>query len=382
MSSAVYDKLLTAFITELSATFPEFSTQLDRALSITPAQFIESWKKDLHILRDRNIALLLSERKGSLIGNVNLTSELFAELSDATVAAIWKYLRTILLESVKIVKLDSMDAAASQIIFGILAEEKLGSPDISDLSGYDKIKQLMNDFKPFIDKLKDMLSQFLNGDSSFDLSGLTGMAGFAELAEMVGMSPDFLNLSGLPTIPQHLLSGHIANLAKDLMKQFQPSDFGIDPSITECEDIEEIMQKLGDYIQNDTSSILAGARKLAEKIKNKILNGSVKQAELIAEAKEFMNIIQGNPLIQECILKGKAFFSEGAGKDIDLSTILNKFGLNGFGDITEMIQTFMNGFGTGAGASAPTDRRRAVQDRLRKKLAKKNEMKNANSNTK
>ena len=371
MSSVLYDKLLVSFCKELSATFPELSSQIDRAVSITPAQFLNSWVKDLHILRDRNNTQLFSSRNGLLIGAVKMTPELLAETSDKTVSAIWKYLRMILVESVKIVKLDSLDNSASQIVFEILTEDKLGSAG-ADPSGmsYDRLKQIMDDFKPFIDKLKDMVSQFLNGDSdwNFDLSGL---------------SADFLNLSGasLPTIPKHLLSGHIANLAKDLMKQFSAEDFGIDSSIMECEDVDEIMEKIMEIIKGDTSAILAGVRKLTEKIKNKVLNGSVRQAELIAEAKEFVALFQENPIIKECTQKVQSYFSEGAGKDMDFSDILDKFGLKGYGGINgimEMIKSVMSGGGMGMGmgnSGAPSDRRRAVQERLRKKLAKKNEAK-------
>ena len=370
MSSVLYDKLVTAFCKELSATFPELSSQIDRAVSITPAQFLASWIKDLHILRDRNNAQLFSSRNGLLIGTVKMTPELFAETSDKTVAVIWKYLRMILIEAVKIVKLDSLDNSASQIVFEILTEDKLSSAEASDPSGmsYDRLKQIMDDFKPFIDKLKDMVSQFLNGDSgwNFDLSGF---------------SAEFLNLSGasLPTIPKHLLSGHIANLAKDLMKQFSVADFGIDPSIMECEDVDEIMEKIIEIVKGDTSAILAGMRKLTEKIKNKVLNGSVRQAELIAEAKEFVALFQENPIIKECTQKIQAYFSDGAGKDMDFSDILDKFGLKGYGGINgimEMVKSVLSGGGMGLGNSgAPSDRRRAVQERLRKKLAKKNEAK-------
>jgi hypothetical protein len=357
-----YEKLVIAFCKELTATFPELSSQTDRAVSTTPAQFLESWTKDLHILRDRNADDLFAKRKGALIGPVCMTSELFAEASDATVAAIWKYLRTILLESVKIVKMDSLDMSVSKIVLEILTEEKLGSSGSSDANdmNFDKLKEIMEEFKPFMDTLKDMLTKFLNGDSVD--------------------SADSLNLSGmaLPTIPKHLLSGHIANLAKDLMKQFSPADFGIDPSILECEDVDEMMEKLGDIFSKDTSAILAGVRRLTEKIKNKIMSGSVKQAELVAEAKEFVALFQENPFVQECMEKGKAYFSEGAGKDMDVSKLLEKFGLKGVGGLqglAEMIQGFL-GSGAGAGVDkpgggAPSDRRRAVQERLRKKLAKK-----------
>lgn len=381
MSSAVYEKLVSGFCKELSATFPEIASLADRAVSTTPAQFLKSWANDLHILRDRNRDQLFSQRKGLLLGSVSLTPELFAEASEATVSAIWKYLRTLLLESAKIETIDSLSAAASGILFEILTEEKLGSgfSGFSDFSGfagstdasgnmnYEKVKQMMEDCKPLLDKLKDMLTKFLSGDSDFQL-------------DLSGLPQEFLNLSGfaLPKIPSHLLSGHIANLAKDLMKQFQPSDFGIDPSIMECEDVDEIVEKLGELFSKDTSAILAGVRRLTEKVKNKIMNGSVRQAELVAEAKEFVAIFQENPLIQECIEKAKTYFAEGAGKEIDISAILDKFGLKGLGGIqgiVDMIQTFLNGAtaSSSSNSGAPSDRRRAVQERLRKKLAKKNE---------
>ena len=362
----MYEKLLISFCKELSATFPELSAQADRALSITPAQFLASWRKDLHILRDRTTKILFTNRKGLLLGDVCVTPEMFGEASESTISAIWKYLRTILIESVKIVKMDTMDVSSSQIVLEILTEEKLGSGSSAEGKGkdatFEKLQQLMEDFKPFIDMLKEMLSKFLgDSDMAFDISGLA-----ASFSSISGVS--------LPTIPKHLLSGHIASLAKDLMKHFQPSDFGIDPSILECEDVDEIVQKLTDLFMNDTPALVSGMRNLAEKIKVKIMGGSVRQAEIVAEAKEFVALFRANPFVQECVEKVTKYFKEGAGKDMDISDILEKFGAKGLGGISgisDMIQTFLNS-GSGSSGSAPSDRRRAVQERLRKKLAKKN----------
>jgi hypothetical protein len=138
--------------------------------------------------------------------------------------------------------------------------------------------------------------------------------------------------------------------------------------------VDEIVQKLTDLFMNDTPALVSGMRNLAEKIKVKIMGGSVRQAEIVAEAKEFVALFRANPFVQECVEKVTKYFKEGAGKDMDISDILEKFGAKGLGGISgisDMIQTFLNS-GSGSSGSAPSDRRRAVQERLRKKLAKKN----------
>ena len=89
----------------------------------------------------------------------------------------------------------------------------------------------------------------------------------------------------------------------------------------------------------------AGAQRVAEKIKKQIMGGSLNRDELIAEAQEFIALFKEHPMFKEIVDKISGFM--------------------GPGGLAEM-------FSSGSSASAPSERRRAVQERLRKKMAERN----------
>ena len=80
---------------------------------------------------------------------------------------------------------------------------------------------------------------------------------------------------------------------------------------------------------------------MAERIKTQIMGGSLNREELVAEAQEFIAIFKDHPMFKDIMEKVNGFV--------------------GPGGIAEM-------FGS-ASAGAPSERRRIVQERLRKKMA-------------
>jgi len=131
-----------------------------------------------------------------------------------------------------------------------------------------------------------------------------------------------------------------------MAKQFDPADFGIDPALFDGENVEKILTGLAEMYQRDPSKLIAGAQRVAEKIKKQILGGSLNRDELIAEAQEFIKLFKDHPMFKE---------------------IVDKFsGFMGPGGLSEMFSS---------AASEPSERRRAVQERLRKKLDERNKAK-------
>jgi hypothetical protein len=126
-----------------------------------------------------------------------------------------------------------------------------------------------------------------------------------------------------------------------LAKQIDPAEFGIDPETLKGGSMEDIMKRLAELYQKDPSILMAGAKRVAEKIKTKITGGSLNREELLAEAQEFVALFKDHPLYKEAIDKFE--------------------GMMGAGGLAEM---FCSG-----SAGAPSARRSAVQERLRKKLA-------------
>jgi hypothetical protein len=309
---------LKSFCQELGLTFPELQPQITRALAVSPLQFWNSWKSNLEILCDRDAAALFAEHKGFLVSAVRLTPALWKEISEATQKAIWKFLRTLTLEAAMELNLEGVETETMQKLMMILTAERMEADPVGAAS--DMFEESMNHMKPLMEKLKGLLG-----------SGAGG----------------FMDLSGfeMPEIPERLRNGRIAKLAEEMAKQFDPKEFGIDPALLKGDNIEEIMAQLAEMYQRDPTQLIAGAKRVAEKIKKQILGGSLNREELIGEAQEFITLFKEHPKFKEIMEKVSGFM--------------------GPGGLAEM-------FGGGESSAAPSERRRAVQERLRKKMAARN----------
>lgn len=318
MSEKPFVKTLAAFCSELHLTFPELAAQIDRAATLTPEAFWRTWKSNLEILGTRNFETLVSARRGIIIGPVVMTPTLWGELSDTTRTAIWRYLRTLLLEAVLEIGLDTVDTANSQILLAILSEERLENGGVeAEAEAAEILESSMEHLTPLMERLKGMLGGAAAG---LDLSGI-----------------------GMPEIPEHLRNGRIARLAEDMAKQFNPEEFGIDPALLAGDNVEEILRRLAEIYQRDPTLLIAGAKRVAEKIKRQVLGGSLNRDQLIAEAKEYVELFKEHPLFKEAVGKIQGFLGEG-----------------GLGELFS---------GGGSSSGAPSERLRAVQERLRRKMA-------------
>lgn len=316
-----YSRTLTTFCDELRATFPELSRYIDRATSLTAEQFWAAWCSYLDILVTCDFERLMSERRGLLIGVVALTPALWGEISPATQKAIWRYLRTLLLEAAMSLRLESLTGEQTEALMTILSEERLESGGAeAEAEMKDLQESAMEHLSPLFERLKGLM----NGVGS----GAAGGAGAA--------APEI----PMPEIPERLRNGYIAKLAEKMAKEFNPAEFGIDPELLKGDDVGDILKRLAELYQRDPTLLIGGAKRMAERIKRQIMGGSLNRDQLVAEAQEYVALFKEHPLFKEAIEKFQSFTGEG-----------------GLGAL----------FGGGA-SGAPSDRLRAVQERLRRKM--------------
>jgi hypothetical protein len=126
------------------------------------------------------------------------------------------------------------------------------------------------------------------------------MAGF----DFKGMAEKFGKIfgigggeGGMPDLPKKFLKGHIAKLAEELMAEFKPEDFGLDPDLMkECEanptKAFDILMKV--YMSNpgNLQSMIA---RVGNRLKAKFANGQLRPEQIVAEAEELMKTFQENP---------------------------------------------------------------------------------------
>lgn len=340
-SAAVTSKFhetLTTFCAELRATFPELAGATVRAVStVTPVTFWRSWQTNLPLLATRDSAALFSERRGILVPPIALTPALWGEVSEATQDAIWRFLRTLLLEALMEGHFDetTLTEERSRIVMAILTEERLeAATSAMDTSeGAAAVEEAAADLFGGMSGLMDRLRGLLGAAAA----ATDGSGGAAAGGAGVSYPP-------MPEIPERLRNGKIARLAQEMAKQFKPEEFGIDMAALASagDNVEEVLRHLAEMYQRDPTMLIAGAKRMADRIRRQVMGGSLKQEELVAEAKEFVELFKEHPLFKEAIEKFN--------------------GMVGEGGLMEM-------FGGGGAASAPSDRLRTVQDRLRKKLA-------------
>lgn len=313
-----FAETFTLFCEELKATFPELTAAIDRAATqVTAERFLSTWKPYLNILLERDAAALQSERRGLIVGTVQLTPQVWGELSGPTQRAIWKYLRTLALEAAATVGVEGLETDTMQTLVNIMSAERLESGGAeAEAAASEMFEEAMPHLQPLMEKLKGMLGGFM------DLSGMADIP--------------------MPTIPEHLRHGRIARLAEEMAKQFDPTEFGIDPALLKSDDVEEVLKRLAELYQRDPTLIMSGAKRVAEKIKKQILGGSLNREELVAEAEEYVRLFKEHPLFKEAIAKFQGLVGEGG--------LASMFG------------------GGGGGGGTESERRRIVQERLRKKM--------------
>lgn len=298
---AKFEETLMAFCEELKTCIPEVAAAADQAVTkITPEKFWHSWQSLLHILIESSHEELFAKKSGLIVGAVRLTPAIWSELSDGTHIAIWRYLRTLTLEAAMSVSLESVTADVQQQLLSIMMVEKLDNSNaISDIMTQlqERIKSLM-------------------GSAGMDVSGIT-----------------------MPEIPERLRNGHIARLAEELAKSINPAELGIDPALLQGDNIEDVLKRLAETYQHNPSILMAGAKRVADKIRLRLEGGSLNRDILIAEAQEFIALFKEHPLFKDAIGK--------------LESVLGEGGL-------------MSMFNSGRGEES--ERVRAVQERLRKKL--------------
>ena len=282
---STFASALTAFCEDLLPTFPELTKEITavqaRPVADVEKEFVALWKTNPAVLTLRDATYLFTH---DFLPGVRVTEALWKEVSENTHKAIWNHLQTLALLSAA-----SFDA---------------GSLDLSGMMAQMKEMAESPMMKSMMEKLKEMMGSGISGEK-----------------------PAF-------KIPERLFKGQIAKMAEELAREFKPEDFGLSPELLESSDPTKIFGYLQEVFTKKPELLMAGAKRIAQKIQGKFERGELKREDLMREAEEMMKEFSDNPMFSEL-----------------------------FGGLTEMLSG--SDKETGNEGSA---RRRAVQERLRKKM--------------
>lgn len=324
------------FCTDLECTFPELEGVLRGCKSLDAVACLKGfrhiWRPHLLAIANRDVALFTETGLGAeVLPGVHISRRLWQEVSEGTHTAIWNYLNSLALLSASEASAEDADNFWDEAAFKKGMEEMIrGLKDAAGGAGEGASAAPDGGENPF--------AGF--GSAFGDMGGLfdklrTMAEGFGSAAAGEGSD----GASGIPNIkiPERLFKGHIAKMAKELAEEFKPEDFGLDPDMLETKDPSKIFEFLQDIFTKKPEMLMAAAQRIAKKIQTKFQRGEIRREEIMSEIEELMKEFSEN----------EAFTSL-------------------FGQLGEVLGSTAKATG-----NEGSERRRQVQERLRKKQAEK-----------
>jgi hypothetical protein len=105
------------------------------------------------------------------------------------------------------------------------------------------------------------------------------------------------NGKNLPPLPEKFLKGKLAKLAEDMVKEFNPEDFGLQQEELEaCErDPTRAFEILMNASMGNPQVIQSAMARIGKKLQQKVASGELKPQELVAEAEDMIKEFQSHP---------------------------------------------------------------------------------------
>lgn len=245
----MFDKKYVEFAVDLIQTFPELSTDVSVALKLSPSDRISSYKETVFSSTKGLSSLDAKTNPGTVLPGVTVSDELWASVGDKTHIAIYEYIAVLNLN----------------VAF-------LGN---DDTDGFTKewAEKMMKDARASMDKIdfEKLSEKFF---SSFGTNG-----------------------KNLPPLPEKFLKGKLAKLAEDMVKEFNPEDFGLrQEELEACErDPTRAFEILMNASMGNPGVIQSAMARIGKKLQQKVASGELRPQELVAEAEDMIKEFQSHP---------------------------------------------------------------------------------------
>lgn len=259
---SVFQSKYNEFADDLLSSFPELAAAIEAAKVIAAPERLARFQAE--VLPTAGPGRDSAANPGTVLPGVTITDDLWSELSERSRAAIQEYLT--LLSVCCLFETNGgqgLDAA-----FG---------------EGMDS----------FLNSWKDRMS-------SGDFKGLA-----EKMAGLFGGAKD-----GIPKLPEKFLKGHLAKLAEELVKDFNPADFGLDEeTIKACErDPSQAFGMLMKIYTSNPGAITGTIARIGKRLQAKIQSGAIRPQEIVAEAEELMKSFSDNPAFVEMMESFRSVF--------------------------------------------------------------------------
>ena len=253
---ATFNSKYNEFCNDLEAVCPELQSNITKARAIPQDQRMEAYKTQVfkEKLKQKELHIVLPF--------VNIPQSIWSSLSEKSQKAIGEY--NSILDLCVIYTTGDVDGVSQEWVDAMMREWR---------TRMDKV-----DFK-------SMSSRF------YELFGKEG--------------------TSLPPIPEKFLKGQMAKLAEELVKEFNPEDFGFSAEdIEACEKDPTRAFEILIQVSTKNPNLIQGAlEKIGKKLQQKVQSGQLKPQDLAREAEELMKEFESNPAFVEILEGFRAAFN-------------------------------------------------------------------------
>jgi len=256
----IFNTKYTEFCDELLGAYPEKKNEIVVARALSESERIQRFREEVLPVSGKPMRDPKAN-PGLVLPGVMIEAKDWDEFSDATQAAIQQYLTLL-------------------SVCGMLGE---GMPKPWSGSAAE------GPSKAWMDEMMNHWKSKLNG---LDFAAISEkmMKMFAEGGAAGGFK-----------LPERLLKGQLAKLADELVKEFDPKDFGLTPE--QLEETEKNPSRAFELLMNiytQKPELLQNAMKrISKKLQEKVQRGELRPADLAREAEEMMKDFAENPAMME-----------------------------------------------------------------------------------
>ena len=324
-STSVFETKYNEFVEDVLGALPEYTAQIQAAKALDHKTRLARFQEEVKVTNTlAGSTEDVQTNPGTILPGVKLTDAVWATLSENTKKAIWEHVRIVSICCCMEAGFggDSKPAWMDDAMKDM--KEKLDSTDFQDI-----IKKFMKFF-------------------TLDPSDATGTNSKSDQKESKGM-PDLKGLfeNGFPKLPERFLKGHLARLAQEIVREIKPDDLGITPEMLKaCEkDPSRAFNILISTFSDNPGIIQKTIARIGNRLQKMVQSGSIRPDDIAREAEELMKEFAGNSSFVDMMKGVKSAFGM---DDVDVARAAGKDG---------------------------SARLSVARDRLRKKLAKKQQMK-------
>jgi hypothetical protein len=325
-STSVFETKYNEFVEDVLGALPEYTAAIQAAKALDHKTRLSRFQEEVKVTNTlAGSTEDIQTNPGTILPGVVVTNVVWATLSENTKKAIWEHVRIVSICCFMEAGFNGdskpswMDDAMNEM------KKKLESADFQDI-----IQKFM---KFFTLEKDDAAGSNSTSDEKKESRGVPDLRGLFE--------------NGFPKLPEKFLKGHIARLAQEIVKEIKPDDLGITPEMLKaCEkDPSRAFNILISTFSDNPGIIQRTIARIGNRLQKMVQSGSIRPDEIAREAEELMKEFASNSSFVDMMKGVKSAFGM---EDLDTARSVGREG---------------------------SARLSMARDRLRKKLEKKQQMK-------